>query len=145
MDEFTANYKEAGGKWSLSQYFKKKGRRLFVEPSLKKNIVFSEHNLATDGSFNEFQVIVCRDVLGSFNQRLRERVDSLIYDSLSRFGVLALDPTDSLETMPAEDHYVLLDEENRLYQKHSSNVIPRFVRYGKEGRAALLSGKRYAK
>jgi len=37
-----------------------------LTPSLKKNIVFSEHNLATDGSFNEFQVIVCRDVLRSF-------------------------------------------------------------------------------
>ena len=70
---------------------------------------------------------MCRDVLGSFNHRLRERVDSLIYDSLSRFGVLALDPTDSLETMPYEDHYVLLDEESRLYQKHGSNMSPRFV------------------
>jgi chemotaxis protein methyltransferase CheR len=125
-DQYSADYKRAGGTRSLLEYFRKKGNRLLIEPALKRNIVFSEHNLATDGSFNEFQVIVCRDVLGSFNQRLRERVDSLIYDSLSRFGVLALDPTDSLETMPSEDHYVLLDEENRLYQKHSSNVIPRF-------------------
>ena len=126
-DQDAADYKRAGGTRSLSDYFKKKGNRLLIEPALKRHIVFSEHNLATDGSFNEFQVIVCRDVLGSFNHRLRERVDSLIYDSLSRFGVLALDPTDSLETMPYEDHYVLLDEESRLYQKHGSNVIPRFV------------------
>ena len=126
-DQYAADYKKSGGTGSLSDYFRKKRNRLLIEPALKRNIVFSEHNLATDSSFNEFQVIVCRDVLGSFNQRLRERVDSLIYDSLSRFGVLALDPTDSLDTMPSEDHYVLLDEENRLYQKHSSNVIPRFV------------------
>ncbi len=122
--EYAANYQKAGGKRSLSEYFKKKGNRLLIEPSLKKNIVFSEHNLATDGSFNEFQVIVCRDVLGSFNHRLRERVDRLIYDSLSRFGVLALGPAESLETMPYKDSYALLDEETRLYQKHGSSVIP---------------------
>jgi len=123
-NEFAANYQKAGGKRSLSDYFKKKGDRLLIAPSLKKNIVFSEHNLATDGSFNEFQVIVCRDVLGSFNHRLRERVDRLIYDSLSRFGVLALGAAQSLETMPYEDHYALLDEGSRLYQKNGSSVIP---------------------
>lgn len=123
-DEFSANYQKAGGKRSLSRYLKKKGNRLVVEPSLKKNIVFSEHNLATDGSFNEFQVIVCRDVLGSFNHKLRERVDRLIYDSLGRFGVLALGRIESLETMPYEDRYSILDEAGRLYQKHGSAVIP---------------------
>jgi chemotaxis protein methyltransferase CheR len=127
-NEYAANYQEAGGKRSLAQYFKKKGNRLLVEPSLKKNIVFSEHNLATDGSFNEFQVIVCRDVLGSFNHRLRERVGRLIYDSLSRFGVLALGAAESLETMPYKDSYALLDEESRLYQKHGSSAIPAVAR-----------------
>ena len=123
-DEFTANYQKAGGKRSLSEHLKRKGKRLLVEPLLKKNIVFSEHNLATDGSFNEFQVIVCRDVLKGFNHRLRERVDRLIYESLSRFGVLALGSTESLESMPYEDCYTVLDEKSRLYQKHGSSLIP---------------------
>ena len=127
IDEFTADYQNAGGKRSLSEYFKKKGRRVFVEPSLKKNIVFSEHNLATDGSFNEFQVIVCRNILGTFNHRLRERVDRLVYDSLSRFGVLALGATESLKTMPYEEAYTILDEGSRLYQKQGSSVIPTIV------------------
>jgi len=52
--------------------------------------VFSEHNLATDGSFNEFQVIICRGILWNFNHRLRERVDKLIYDSPQPVWVLAL-------------------------------------------------------
>jgi chemotaxis protein methyltransferase CheR len=126
-DEYSSDYKKAGGTRSLLEYFRKKGNRLLIEPALKRNIVFSEHNLATDGSFNEFQVIVCRGILGNFNHRLRERVDKLIYDSLSRFGVLALGRAESLETMPYEDHYALLDEESRLYQKHGTNVSPRFA------------------
>ena len=126
-NQCSSDYKKAGGTRSLSEYFRKKGKRLLIEPALKRNIVFSEHNLATDGSFNEFQVIVCRGILWNFNHKLRERVDKLIYDSLSRFGVLALGPAESLETMPHEDHYALLDEESRLYQKHGTNVSPRFA------------------
>jgi chemotaxis protein methyltransferase CheR len=122
-DEFAGNYLKAGGKGSLSEYFKRKGRRLLVDPSLKKNIVFSEHNLATDGSFNEFQVIICRGILGNFNHRLRERVGRLIYDSLSRFGVLALGANESLDAFPYEDTYAVLDAEACLYQKHGSDVI----------------------
>ena len=119
-EQYAADYLEAGGKGSFEDYFTRKGNRLFIDPSLKRNIVFSEHNLATDGSFNEFQVIVCRGVLGGFNNRLRERVDRLIYDSLSRFGILALGPSESLETTPYEDRYQLLDETSRLYQKNGS-------------------------
>lgn len=124
LDEYADNYLKAGGKRSFSDYFKKKGKRLLVEQSLKKNIVFSEHNLATDGSFNEFQVIVCRDVLSDFNLRLRQRVDTLIYESLSRFGFLILGQSESLQSMPYEDHYSLLDEGTHVYQKNGSTVIP---------------------
>lgn len=122
-DVFAGNYLEAGGKRSLRDYIKKKGRRLFIDPSLKKNIVFSEHNLATDGSFNEFQVIICRDVLGNFNHKLRERAGRLIYDSLSHFGILALGAKESLDELPYEDDYAELDREGSLYQKHGSTVI----------------------
>lgn len=116
-DECAGNYRSSGGKWSLSQYFRKKGKGLLIDPALKKNIVFSEHNLATDGSFNEFQVVVCRGLLGCFNHRLRERVGKLIYESLSRFGVLALGPDESIESMPHEGYYSPLDAESCLYQK----------------------------
>jgi len=125
-DEFENNYLQAGGKRSLSDYFKRKGNRFTIERSLTKNIVFSEHNLATDGSFNEFQVIVFRGLLVNFNHKLRERVGRLIYDSLSRFGMLALGANELLEDLPFEDHYSLLDSEAHLYQKHAPGVVSAF-------------------
>lgn len=137
VEKCAADYLKSGGKRSLLDYFKKKGKRLLIEPSLKKNIVFSEHNLATDGSFNEFQVVVCRDVLASFNHRLRERVDRLFYDSLSTFGFLVLGSSESLESMPYEDHYALLDEDSHLYQKHGSSVIPALASAERKNRSAV--------
>ncbi|HKV38281.1 MAG TPA: CheR family methyltransferase [Blastocatellia bacterium] len=117
IEEYASNYLNAGGKGSFLDNFKQSHNRLVIRPSLRKSIVFSEHNLATDGSFNEFQVIVCRDVLTSFSKTLRERVDSLIYDSLGRFGILALGSTESLESMPHEACYELLDHRGRFYRK----------------------------
>ncbi|MFY9569856.1 MAG: CheR family methyltransferase [Blastocatellia bacterium] len=116
-DGYEINYLNAGGKKSLYDYCKRKGSRLLVNPALRKQIVFSEHNLAAGSSFNEFQVVVCRDILLSFNQTLKERVDKLIYESLGRFGVLALGASETLKAMPHEPCYSLLDERGRLYQK----------------------------
>lgn len=137
LDEFTANYQKAGGKRSLSEYFKKKGRRVFAAPRLKKNIVFSEHNLATDGSFNEFQVIVCRNILGTFNNKLRERVDRLVYDSLSRFGVLALGSAESMGAGIYEGPYAVLDGGSGLYQKRGSSLIPTIVSMQRKDKSAV--------
>lgn len=120
-DGFASNYVEAGGCNSFSDYTSTRRGRLIIDPSLKRHIVFSEHNLATDGSFNEFQVIICRDILASFNRTLRDRVDNLIYDSLGRLGVLALGASESLKSMPHETCYSVLDQDTGLFQKIYSN------------------------
>src|SRR5262249_32649877 len=125
FDEYEANYSESGGKRSLSDYCARRGNRMLVDPELRSQIVLSEHNLATDGSINEFQVIVCRNLLNSFNQSLKERVDGLIYDSLSRFGVLVLGANESLKAMPHEACYAVLDEASGVYQKIVTRVLSR--------------------
>jgi chemotaxis protein methyltransferase CheR len=123
-DTYVSNYIAAGGKRSFPDYTTVKRGRLLIEPLLKKNIVFSQHNLATDGSFNEFQVIICRDLLVSFNRSLRDRVDNLIYESLGRLGVLALGLRESLTATPHEACYSVLDRASGLFQKvgYSSDV-----------------------
>jgi len=62
----------------------------------------------------------------NFNHKLKERVGQLIDDSLSRFGMLALGVDESLEDLPFEDHYSLLDSEAHLYQKHGLGVVSVF-------------------
>lgn len=123
IEQSARGYRDAGGAGSLSDYFKKRGNRLVIDPLLKKNIVFSEHNLATDGSLNEFQVIVCRNMLGIFNHTLKERVGNLINESLSRFGLLAIGSTESFDWMPVGFRYELIDEDGGLYQKLGSAGI----------------------
>jgi chemotaxis protein methyltransferase CheR len=122
--EYESNYLRVCNSRPLKEYLSVRGKRLLINPSLKKNILFFEHNLVSDGSFNEFQLILCRDILGNFKQVLRERVDRLIYDSLSRFGILVLGASDSIRLLAHETSYAILDEESRLYQKDDRLLQP---------------------
>ena len=65
-----------------------------------RNVVFAQHNLVTDGSFNEFNVILCRNVMIYFDRTLQDRVHELFYESLATFGVLALGHKESIRFTP---------------------------------------------
>src|SRR4029453_12257054 len=117
MREYTANYHQAGGINEFSDYYTAQYGSVIFSSALKQNVVFSQHNLATDGSFNEFQVILCRNVMIYFNKDLQARVHNLLYDSLSLFGVFGLGSKESLKFTPRADFYENLNETDRLYRK----------------------------
>ncbi|MBW4561377.1 MAG: protein-glutamate O-methyltransferase CheR [Mojavia pulchra JT2-VF2] len=117
MQQYTQNYLEAGGKNYFSEYYTAAYDNAIFRPSLKENIVFSPHNLATDSSFNEFNVILCRNVLIYFNKSLQEKVHSLLYESLIRFGILGLGRQESLKFTPYEKHYEELVRSEKLYRR----------------------------
>jgi chemotaxis protein methyltransferase CheR len=117
MKEYTENYQKAGGKAAFSEYYTARDHHALFQPSLRENIVFAPHNLVTDGSFNEFNVILCRNVMIYFNKSLQERVHRLLHQSLARLGVLGLGRKESLRFTPHESSYQALDDSERLYRK----------------------------
>ncbi|MBW7475163.1 protein-glutamate O-methyltransferase CheR [Paenibacillus oenotherae] len=117
MQTFTRNYLEAGGKEAFSQYYTAKYDSALFHSELKSNIVFAQHNLVTDRSFNEFNVIFCRNVMIYFNKELQDHVHSLLYESLSTFGVLALGTKESINFTRHANAYEELAPQSRLYRK----------------------------
>ncbi|HEX9424687.1 MAG TPA: protein-glutamate O-methyltransferase CheR [Pyrinomonadaceae bacterium] len=117
MRDYTTNYHQAGGTHEFSDYYTAQYDSVIFSEALKNNVVFSEHNLATDGSFNEFQVILCRNVMIYFNKDLQARVHNLLYDSLSMFGVFGLGNKESLKFTPRAGFYEHLNETDKLYRK----------------------------
>src|SRR5215470_17525591 len=116
--EYEANYRAAGGKAALSDYYTSKYEGAIFKQSLKRNIVFAEHNLVTDSSFNEFNAILCRNVMIYFNHKLQARVHDLLHSSLRRFGVLALGRKEVLKgATPYEEAYEELDAREKIYRK----------------------------
>jgi chemotaxis protein methyltransferase CheR len=115
MRENTRSYIEAGGKQGFAHWYKARDGRAVLVPELRRNVVFAQHNLATDRSFNEFHLIICRNVLIYFNRTLQERVHRLLYESLIRFGFLGLGTKETVRFTPHEAHYQELPE--RIYRK----------------------------
>lgn len=117
MRTFTNNYMKAGGKAAFSDYYAVKGNKAKFHPYLTKHIVFAQHNLVTDSSFNEFNVILCRNVLIYFNKALQEKVHELFYQSLGMFGILGLGDKESLSYMKRADCYEKIGDSQKLYRK----------------------------
>ena len=117
MQEYTENYIKAGGKRSFSEYYTAKYDGALFSPSLTRNVVFSQHNLVTDRSFAEFNIIFCRNVLIYFDADLQNRVHALFYDSLAMFGILALGSKESLRGSQYEDCYERLHLREKLFRK----------------------------
>ncbi|HEY1025187.1 MAG TPA: protein-glutamate O-methyltransferase CheR [Sphingobacteriaceae bacterium] len=117
MKKYTGGYQKAGGKYSFSDYYMAKYDSAIIDRSLRQNIVFSIHNLANDTSFNEFQLIICRNVLIYFNQALQNRAINLFYDSLCQFGLLALGSKESLLFSDKRNCFGDVDRREKIFIK----------------------------
>jgi chemotaxis protein methyltransferase CheR len=117
MQQYTQNHINAGGKAPFSTYYTARYGNAIFRPFLKKKMLFAQHNLAVDRSFNQFNAIICRNVMIYFNRKLQARVHRIFYESLCRGGILGLGQKESLAGTPHESHYDPLDRENKLYRK----------------------------
>lgn len=117
MQQYTRNYQQSGGKRAFSEYYLVRGKDAVFDQDLKSNIVFAQHNLATDSSFNEFHLIVCRNVLIYFNASLQQRVKELFYRSLAVSGYLALGNREGIENVKGDGYYDTVDAGNKIYRK----------------------------
>lgn len=117
MQEYTQNYLRAGGRRSFSEYYTAAYDGALFLPVLRGNVVFAQHNLVTDRSFSEFNVILCRNVMIYFDRSLQNRVHELFYESLPMYGILALGSKESLRFSKYEDSYEALDPREKIYRK----------------------------
>ncbi|GIN61063.1 chemotaxis protein R [Robertmurraya siralis] len=117
MQDYTNNYVNSGGVQDFSGYYTVQKDFAKFDASLSKNITFAQHNLVTDGSFNEFHMIICRNVLIYFNRSLQERVHSLFFHSLSNNGFLGLGSREGLLNRMTNLQYQVIDNKEKIYQK----------------------------
>jgi chemotaxis protein methyltransferase CheR len=116
MKTYAENYQSTGFVPPLSNYYTAKYDAVSINHSLKKNTLFSVHNLASDGVFNEFQIISCRNVLIYFNAELQKKVIELFYNSLVTFGFLCLGSKETLRSTELS-RFKIIDKRNNIYQK----------------------------
>ena len=115
--KYEEGYRLAGGQGTFADHFAVTGRSARMDGTLQESITWAHHNLVTDGSFNDFQMIVCANVLIYFRPSLQERAHRLFYDSLVRGGFLSLGKRESLLHCPDRDHYEQIRDGLSLYRK----------------------------
>jgi chemotaxis protein methyltransferase CheR len=117
MQTYTSNYIKAGGDREFSNYYTAAYDRAIFKSSLRENVVFAQHNLVGDASFNEFHVILCRNVMIYFNSELQANVHHLLYESLVMFGILGLGAKETLKFSPHETAYEEIDKTAKLFRR----------------------------
>lgn len=118
MREWTANYQLACGKHSFSDYYTAQYGAAIIDASLKRNIVFADHNLAVDGPFGEMDLIICRNVIIYFGRDLQSRVLELFAASLVDRGMLCLGNRETIRFAACADLFEELGPGLRIYRKH---------------------------
>ena len=113
---FAENYRLAGGTRRFGDYCSSAYGRIAMHEELKRNLVFFEHNLASDYAIGEMNVIFCRNVLFYFNDNLRLRVLDMLGQALCYGGFLCLGATEAAPHVPGRAFSPFAPDE-RIFQR----------------------------
>jgi chemotaxis protein methyltransferase CheR len=117
LGEWERRYEDAGGTRRFADYATIEGETLVLDPSLIRHTVFSTHHLARDASFNEFNLILCRNVLSNYGRTLERLAHRVLYESLATFGVLGLGDGETLKASPHAASFEELCGPEHLYRR----------------------------
>lgn len=118
VETFEQNYAAAGGTESFRDYYGSTCGRIVLRDSLRKNIVFFEHDLASDHALGEMHVVFCRNVLLYFGATLRARVVHMFENALVHGGFLCLGTSETL--LQSSVGFAEFSREERIYRRRGA-------------------------
>ena len=117
MKQYSENYISSGGQRDFSTYYTAKYGKAKFNGSLGEKMIFATHNLVSDRSFNEFQLILCRNVLIYFDKQLQEKAFHLFDESLDQLGYLALGAKETLKFSGIIKKFKLIKTGEKIWKK----------------------------
>jgi len=117
IKDYTYNYQQSGGLASFADYYIARYESVILDHTLKRKIIFADHNLVTDGVFGEMHVVICRNVLIYFNRELQNKVFKLFYESLRNGGFLGIGTKETLRFSNYMEKFDTISENLKIYQK----------------------------
>ncbi|WP_136465490.1 CheR family methyltransferase [Flagellimonas onchidii] len=117
IKEYSKNYLRSGGEFSLSDYYVAHYGKIKMNKELGQNMLFSKHNLVNGTSFNQMQVIMCRNVFIYLTSEQQNRVLRLFVDSLAPRGFLILGAKESAVFSPILNELEIINGKLKIYRK----------------------------
>lgn len=118
----TANYQQSGGRQAFTDFYTAAYDAAVFDKSLRENIVFADHSLATDSVFSETQLVLCRNVLIYFTKKLQDRAFGLFHESLGHRGFLGLGSKESIDFSSYASRFEPLARAERIFRKRAGLV-----------------------
>jgi chemotaxis protein methyltransferase CheR len=120
VDDFRRGYEQSGGTSDFARYYTEGYGGIAMRESLRRNVLFFQHNLVSDHVFGEMHVIFCRNVLIYFDASLKHRVLTKFRGSLTPQGLLCLGSSERLAASDAALGWTEFDVDARIY-RHQPN------------------------
>jgi len=120
VKNYAENYNLTGLKGTLTDHFTTLYEAATIHSELKKDTLFSVHNLISDTVFNEFQLISCRNVFIYFETQLQEKILELFYKSLCPHGFLCLGSKETIRSDVFKKKFKEINPKENIYQKIGS-------------------------
>ena len=111
------NYRDSEGTNKLSDYYTVLNGEVLINEDLKSKIIFSTHNLVSDNAFNQFDLVVCRNVLIYFNKSLQDNVLQMFFNSLNENGILAIGSKETIMFSPIENFMQVINAKWKIWKK----------------------------
>lgn len=117
IKSYTNNFNKTIDYSDFSSHYTAMYDAAIINHEYRKKAVFSTHNLVTDQVFNQFELILCRNVMIYFEKSLQEHVLNVFYNSLALNGYLCLGEKENLSNHRIIDHFKIIDKKHNIYQK----------------------------
>jgi chemotaxis protein methyltransferase CheR len=117
MKDYTNNYHQSGGDADFSNYYTARYEHAIISEAIRSKIVFLHHNLVSDATFNEFQLVSCRNVMIYFDKQLQNRVLELFHESLSPLGFLTLGLKETIQFSTVQDKFNTVSKQHKIYRR----------------------------
>jgi chemotaxis protein methyltransferase CheR len=104
----------------LEDYFDYFDNHALIKSKYQSNVLFKKHNLVMDPMNDSFDIVLCRNVMIYFDDKLKKRVLDLLHGSLKDGGLLIIGYYDIMPDY-GKGLFELYDVRTRIYRK--KNII----------------------
>lgn len=96
IGEYTKNEMKNVNNSDLSKYFEIRDDKYYIDSKIKNMVTFKKHDLILDGYDNNFDLIICRNVVIYFNNDIKQEIYKRFSNSLKKGGLLFVGATESI-------------------------------------------------
>ncbi|RAW01020.1 CheR family methyltransferase [Pseudochryseolinea flava] len=117
MIENENNYRQYNAYSDFSKYYTTQGKDATMDASLIDHVSFSYHNLISDRTIGQYDMILCRNVMIYFDNKAKAKLLEKFYNALKPGGYFIIGFYDTMLPVINQNEFKIVDEEAKIFMK----------------------------